>query len=388
MLVGRSAAAFSLRPAPPIRADMGTKPWSFYAAPMSYFSAKIRPALQYKKIEFAEVWPTREVQKGILEKTGVRFIPVIETDTGEMLQDTPRMLERIEDLRPSPPIFPEDPAVRMIAEVIQDFCDDVLVAQALHWRWSYPEQRQWVESDWEAIFGSLATKLAAQMSGALPFVGITERTCEATEAWFLKLLDILQAHFSNSRFVLGDVITIADYALFGPFFAHFARDPVPARIVRSRAPSIMAWLHEVSAAGPPSPWACPPDVRETLVPLLAEIGNVFVQPVLDVGKCVSEAVAQMPAGEDAPRVLGVIEQDVYGVREQRIASSYPVWRHQRTAGRYGQLSRAERNVVDEILGPSGVLPYLQNAPDARLVMEGFRLKISDAPETFETRKRA
>ena len=33
-----------------------------------------------------------------LRRQGVRFIPVIETDEGEILQDSPRMLERIEEL--------------------------------------------------------------------------------------------------------------------------------------------------------------------------------------------------------------------------------------------------------------------------------------------------
>lgn len=353
-----------------------SKPWTFYAAPMSYYSAKVRPALQYKKIEFAEVWPTREVQREILEKTGVRFIPVIETDAGEVMQDSPRMLERIEELYPSPPIFPEDPAVRIVAEVLQDFFDDVLVAQALHWRWSFPEQRQWVESDWEQVFGPLATKLAAQMHGALMFVGVTDNTKQATTDWFLKFLDLLTEHFSSSRFLLGDCITVADYALFGGFFPHFARDPVPARVVRERAPLVMAWCHEVSAAGPPAPWAGPPEVRETLVPILKEAGKVFVPQVLAVGEFVTEAVSTMPEGEDAPRVLGILEQDVFGVKESRIASAYPVWRHQRTARRYAALAHAEKEVVDEILAPTGLLPYLQTIPAARLAMDGFQLKIA------------
>lgn len=353
-----------------------SKPWSFYAAPMSYFSAKVRPALQYKKIEFAEIWPTREVQKQIRDRVGVRFIPVLQTDEGEWLQDSPRILERLEDLRPTPAIFPEDPAVRTVAAVIEDFCDDVLVTQALHWRWSYPEQREWVEKDWEAVFGSMASRLAEQMAGALPLVGVTERTREATEDWFRGFLDLLQVHFAESRFLLGDVLTVADYALFGPMFAHFARDPVPARLVRDRAPLVMAWLHEVSAAGPPAPWAGPPEVRRTLVPVLEEIGRVFVPQVLAVGAFVTEALATMPAGEEAPRVLGFLEQDVFGVAEQRVAASYPVWRHQRTASRYALLAAGERAVVEEILGSTGILPYLETRPAARLAMDGFQLKIA------------
>lgn len=354
-------------------------PWKFYAAPMSYYSAKVRPALQYKKIEFAEIWPTREVQREIADKTGVRFIPVIETDTGEILQDSPRMFERIEELFPSPSFFPEDPAVRLVAHALEDFLDDVLVIQALHWRWSFPEQRQWVEADWTQVFGELATRLAGQMAGALPLVGLTEKTRPATEAWFLKLLDLLTAHFQSSRYLLGDVITIADYALFGAFFPHFARDPVPARLVRERAPLVMAWIHEVSAAGPPAPWAGPAEVRESLLPLLHEMGKVFVPQVLAVSDFVTEALSGMPDGEPAPRVLGVLEQDVFGVPEQRIASAYPVWRRQRTARRYAALGEGDRSVVDEILGPCGVLPYVQSIPAARLAMRGFHLVVADQP---------
>ncbi|HYC00308.1 MAG TPA: glutathione S-transferase family protein [Candidatus Limnocylindrales bacterium] len=351
-------------------------PWKFYAAPMSYFSGKVRPALVYKKIEHTEIWPTREVQKEIITpKTGVRFIPVIETDGGEILQDSPRMLERIEELYPSPAIFPEDPAVRMVAEVIQDFCDDVLVPLALHYRWSFPEQRTWVEEDWAAVFGPIANKLAAQMAGALAFVGVTDKTRLTMEEWFLHFLELLNRHFAHSRYVLGDCITVADYAIHGPMFAHFARDPVPARIVRETAPNVMAWLHEVSAAGPPAPWAKPPEVRESLAPLLAEIGAVFVPAQIAVSSFVSEAIGNQPAGEEASRVIGIIEQSVFGIPEQRIASAYSVWRHRRTAQRYAALARAERGVVDEILGPAGVLPYLQTIPTARLTMDRFTLRI-------------
>ncbi|HEY2772472.1 MAG TPA: glutathione S-transferase family protein [Candidatus Binatia bacterium] len=360
---------------------MAARSWSFYAAPMSYFSAKIRPALQYKKIEFSEVWPTRDVQRRLIDKTGVRYIPVIETDTGEWLQDSPRMLERIEDLRPSLPIFPEDASVRIVAEVFQDFCDEVLVPQALHWRWSFAEQRQWVEDDWESVFGSIANKLAAKMHGALTFYGITERSRGGAERWFHGFLDLLQAHFAESRYVLGDVVTVADYALFGPMFAHFARDPVPARIVRSRAPLVMAWLHEVSAAGPPSPWAHPPAVRETLLPVLAALGGAAVSQFLAIGPFVADALSNMPAGEESPRVLGLFEQDVFGTPEQRIASTYPLWRQQRTAHRYAALSPGDRAVADEMLGPIGVLPYLQTNFAAPLVMDGFRLRIGDGQAT-------
>lgn len=355
---------------------MSEKIWKFYAAPMSYFSGKVRPALAYKKIQYAEIWPTREVQKEIRAKTGVQFIPVIETDTGEVLQDSPRMFERIEAMVPWPPIFPEDPALRVVAEIVQDFCDDILVPQALHWRWSYPEQRQWVEEDWTSAMGAIAPKLAAQVSSAIPLFGVTDKTRAAIEEWFGRFLDMLGAHFESSRFLLGDVVTIADYALFGPMFAHFARDPVPARLIRERAPVVMTWLHEVTAAAPPAPWAGPPEVRDTLLPILREAGRTFVPSILAVGDFVAEALAAIPAGEDAPRILGLIEQDLFGVAEQRLASPYAVWRHARTVSRFAGLAHAERALVEEMLGSTGLVEYLETMPKARLAMDRFQLKVA------------
>jgi len=350
--------------------------WKFYAVPMSFFSAKIRPLLRYKKIPYVEVWADAKViREVILPKTGVRFIPVIETDSGEVLQDTPRMIERVETLYPFPQVLPEDPAVRMVAEVIQDFCDDAFVLLAMHYRWSFAEQRQWIIDDWTGVFGASAMRFVGQMSGALPFLGITEKTTRAIEDFYDQMLDLLDAHLLEHRFLLGDALTLADLAFVGAFYPHLSRDPVPGRIMRERSPRVMAWIHEVNDAAPPSPWAEPPEVHETLLPILAEIGRVFVPMQMAVSAFVTETVGTLKAGEEAPRVLGMIEQEVLGVREQRIASAYSVWRHQRTARRYAVLPEGERTVVDEILGRAGVLPYLRTVPKARLEMDRFVLKV-------------
>lgn len=359
---------------------MSQQPWKLYAVPMSYFSAKVRPVLRYKKIPHVEIWAdTQVIREEIYPKTGVRFIPVIETDTGEVLQDTPRMIERIETLHPFPEVLPADPALRMVAEVIQDFCDDALVLPAMHYRWSFMEQRQWIIDDWTGVFGASALRFVGQMSGALPFLGITERTIPAIEEFYHRLLDLLDTHLKEHRFLLGDSLTLADLALIGPLYPHLSRDPVPGRIMRERSPRVMAWVHEVNDAAPPSPWAEPPEVHETLLPILAEIGRTFVPMQMAVSAFVTEAVSGLPVGEEAPRILGMIEQDLLGVPEQRIASAYAVWRHQRTARRYAALPEGERTVVDEILGPVGVLPYLQTIPGARLAMDKFVLKIAASP---------
>jgi hypothetical protein len=125
-------------------------------------------------------------------------------------------------------------------------------------------------------------------------------------------------------------------------------------------------------------------VRETLVPLLNRISAGFVPSVLAVGNFVADAIESMPAGEEAPRVLGLIEQNHFGIVEQRIASSYPVWRHQRTARRYAALASGEKAVLAEMPGVDGLMPYLRTMPRARLRMDGFTLRIGDLPVAAST----
>ena len=61
--------------------------YRFYAAEISYFSAKVRPSLRYKGLHFVELLPTPEAYRDvILKRTGLGFIPVVVTPEDETLQ--------------------------------------------------------------------------------------------------------------------------------------------------------------------------------------------------------------------------------------------------------------------------------------------------------------
>ncbi len=349
--------------------------WKFYAAPASYFSAKIRPALRYKRVAFDEYAPTAQAYKEvILPLTGVRYIPVVITDQHEVLQDTPRMLVRLEELVPEPAIMPADPAVHLIADVIQDFADEAMLWPAMHFRWNYPEQRDWIRTDWEASFGGdKVDDFMNQMNGSLPFLGIGEGNTKAIEDWFHKLLDILTEHFKHHRFLLGDTLTLADLAMVGPMYAHLGRDPVPADRMRERAPLVMAWVHEVNDAAPPVPWATEPKITETLAPFLEEIGHAFVTMQTVASRKTAEAAAELKKGEEVPRVLGMADMPVLGKTNSRFLNTYAVWRHARTAARYNELDQAHKAKADEWLGPAGVLPYFEEAPQINFEMHDNKL---------------
>ena len=60
-------------------------PYRFHAFEVSYFSAKVRPALRYKQLWFEELRADlAEVQR----RTGLGFIPILVTPEGETWQDS------------------------------------------------------------------------------------------------------------------------------------------------------------------------------------------------------------------------------------------------------------------------------------------------------------
>lgn len=356
---------------------MGAAPrWRFIATPLSYFSAKIRPLLRYKRIAVTEIDPdVGAYMSTIIPRTGVAFIPVLTTDRDETLQDTPRIIERIEELVPEPAVIPSDPVARTVAEIIQDFADEALILPAMHFRWNFPEQREWILRDWTRHMGDAAAKMTERMSGSLPFLGITDKTREAVDAWYDRLLALLDAHLSEHRFMLGDRLTLADLGMIGPFYPHLGRDPVPAERMRNRAPRVAAWVGDVNDAATPASDVFKPVVADTLLPFLKEIADVFL-PMQNVpSKLVADALADRPDGSDVERVLGMAATPILGLSEQRMVNTYSVWRRERTAARYRSLSAEERERVDAVLGPCGLLPYVTESCGARVTMRGFELVV-------------
>lgn len=86
-------------------------PFQFYAAEISYFSAKVRPALRYKGVPYVERLPTRAAYRQvIIPRTGLAFIPILITPEDEtwigrdavpLQLDTLRAFEAWADARPA-----------------------------------------------------------------------------------------------------------------------------------------------------------------------------------------------------------------------------------------------------------------------------------------------
>jgi hypothetical protein len=87
----------------------------------------------------------------------------------------------------------------------------------------------------------------------------------------------MQAIFSDRPFILGDRPSLADIGFSGPFFRHFALDPVPLEIIRQDAPAVLEWvarLWNTRMAACPGVWS--QGIPENIGPLLDDIGAAYL----------------------------------------------------------------------------------------------------------------
>jgi glutathione S-transferase len=356
--------------------------YRFYASEFSYFSAKVRPALRYKRIPHAEILTTPDVYRNvIIARTGLGFIPIVVTADDETLQDTSEILDALEQRFPDPPLYPSPAPLRVLSYLFELYADEFLVIPALHYRWSFPESAAKARADFAATNGdvAMANKFADRISGAISFMGIGPDSIPAIEAHTRDLLDCLSAHFARHQYILGARPSLADCSMMGPLYAHLFLDAVPSRIMRETAPLVCHWLQRMNSPDPDGfgDWAEPAALAPTLDPLLQLIGRDAVPLLLDNLRAFDSWAASRPAEViEPPRGVGGHSTSLRGATFNRITSPYTLWMVQRPLDAYLALSGVQRGEVDRVLAGSGCEALFAYGSPYRLEKHNFKLRFA------------
>ncbi|HIG01759.1 MAG TPA: glutathione S-transferase [Myxococcales bacterium] len=229
-----------------------------YGCRISYFTGKLETYLRFRSMDY-ECLPTVGNQRRIRAGAGAVQMPVVELEDGRWLSDSTPMIRWFEDQQDAPSIYPETPTLRFVALLVEDYADEWLWRPAMHYRWSYRQDRQYASG---AIFDDLLKDrwiprwlgrrflTQRQRAGFVRGDGVTRETWDHVERGYLTVLDRLEAIFNQRDFVLGDSPTIADIGLMGPMLRHFGQDPTPAEIMRNRAPRVYEWVARMWNARP------------------------------------------------------------------------------------------------------------------------------------------
>ena len=255
--------------------------YKLFTVEHSYFSGKIRAYLRWKQFHgalgagFEDILATPElIEKLLMTKSGVPSLPQMQCPDGTWLQDSSAIFDHIEASHkqalavPSPGHAPRQCLANYLIELL---ADEWLIVTACRARWqpsragAEPSHLAFNEQQWGAWLAPDETGEKRRQAGAGffeasfaisqadsdkpkgPFEGLGQlgMTAATEAAWLASLeniMTILEAHFSDHDYLFGGQPALADFALMGPFYAHFYRDAAPGFDLRTRFPLVAEWV--------------------------------------------------------------------------------------------------------------------------------------------------
>ena len=340
--------------------------YTLYGWHLSYFTGKVLCYLRYKQAPFV-LQPVNlyTLTQRIKRETGAVVMPVMVTPQGQWIQDSSVIIDHIEARYPEPSIIPATPVQRFVASLIEAWGDEWWVPIAMHTRWSYPENYCLFEHDagrallphWPGFIQRRAVRfIAAKLRRMLPSVGVRPEQFAVMDAWTAHMLDLLDAHFAQLAFLLGDRPTLADFGLVGTMYGHLGRDPWPARELISRRVHLRAWIDRMAnPVALSNDAALLPDdqIAPTLLPVLRAICDEFLPLLEGINEQVKAHLPGLPAGKALPRLLKDVEVPMGDGRFARAALPYTLWMAQRALDVYHAMEADEQVRVQDWLRALG-----------------------------------
>jgi maleylpyruvate isomerase len=195
-----------------------------YRARWSTNVERVTLALGHKGLEAESVWIDYSDRSPVEQVSGQPLVPVVDFD-GEIVHDSPRIIARLEQLYPEPPLYPSDPARRAELEIFIEWFEHV---------WKRPP------NEIERILGLPETDphQIAELAGLM-------------NGW----LDSFERMLDGRDYLFGDDFSAADCIAY-PFLKYAAgRDPEDDELFHrilddhqpvDGRPRLAAWIDRVS----------------------------------------------------------------------------------------------------------------------------------------------
>jgi len=181
----------------------------------SAFCLKVRMALHAKKIPYR----IEEVKPGIgqieiFQISGQKQLPVIKDDNDQIISDSSKICEYIDNKYESNKLFPEDPMLLAQSKLIEDWadttmastCKKVLITSALE----NPRLRSaLVPDDFPSSIKGVIDKLPFNNVSKLSNIVLSNKSNIDLQ----KILEALSKSLINKQFLIGDTLSIADISI-------------------------------------------------------------------------------------------------------------------------------------------------------------------------------
>ncbi|ARN75233.1 glutathione S-transferase N-terminal domain-containing protein [Oceanicoccus sagamiensis] len=329
------------------------------ANPYSPYSRKMLALLRYRQIPYEVIWgdPATTLDAMGIAKPKPIFLPTFlfdneQGDTEAVCDSTP-IIRRLESMVEGRSVIPDDPALAFINFLLEDFGDEWCTKYMFHYRWYFEKDADNAGSLLPLTGGvslpedkrlPLKQFFSERQIGRLPYVGSNDITASAIDASYRRFLRLLEAHFQQLPFLLGQRPGSGDFAIYGQLTQLVDMDPTPAAIARELSPRTVVWvqmMEDHSGLSPEdSPWSAIERLPPTLKALLEEIGKTYVPALLANAKALMAGEKQW-------------QTDIDGVQWQQQSFPYQGKCLQWINAEYQALNAGDQQRVTSLLEGTG-----------------------------------
>ncbi len=334
-------------------------------APGSPYTRKMLATMRYRQIPYRFERQSRAVSSADDRHRKTRpdaKVPLLPTfyftnDDGEAIAvtDSSPLIRKFEKEYEGRSVIPSDSALAFINMLIEDYGDEWLTKAMFHYRWYYEtdiEKAGQILPRWGGVnvpedeVQAMNNYICERQIGRLSYVGSNETTKPIIEASFKRLIHMLDKHFTNYPFLLGQRPSSCDFAFYGQLTCLALFDPTPQKIILDECPRVYAWVEIVEELSgylvEEDDWLDVDNLPETLNDILNEIGRLYA-PYL-----VGNAKAVMAKAEK-------LEMELDGQPWAQAPFTYQAKCLMWLREAYEELSEKDRARVDKVLEGTGVL---------------------------------
>ena len=272
-------------------------PLVFKGTPGSPYTRKMMALLRYRHIPYrylvGEAADRAGMPKPPVELLPTFYLPDAQGQLQAVTDSTP-LLRRLERAVPGRAARPHSAVLAFIDSLLEDFADEWVTKAMFHYRWHYAPDidraSKTIPLHWGGlqmdgkVYSASKAFFSKRQIDRLPVIGSNPTTAPSIEAGYLRLLVLLDAHFSQHAFLMGGRPGASDFALYGQLSQLALFDPTSMGLAVQHAPRTFAWsgwMEDLSGwEVQDNAWLDAAQLPASLVAVLTELAQGYVPVML------------------------------------------------------------------------------------------------------------
>ncbi|GAA5314826.1 MAG: hypothetical protein AseanaTS_00300 [Candidatus Pelagadaptatus aseana] len=246
----------------------------------SPYTVKVESFLKFKGIPYQWIDRSFKNEKLFQKHAKVQLIPLLFFPSGEVMQDSTLIIERLEEEYTGPSIHPEDQTLWFLSCLFEEFGDEWCNKLMFFQRWFYKADatatgkrlaRELLKGKWWAAAARpvISRFLVRRMVPRLVYSGGNETNIPQLKQSFMDLAALLEAHFQTRSYLLGGRPCFGDFGLWCNLYQAWT-DPTAGSYLEANAPTLVAYLKRMLEPSIEGDFESLETLMPTLKPILAQ----------------------------------------------------------------------------------------------------------------------